>query len=246
MGALVVFEDISALKELERLRIEWSALIAHDLRQPLSSIDLYAQLVAKQLASDPALQQRLQQIRSLARRLRRMVDDLVDFTRLEARQLTLEPGQVDLAVLIEEAVQRIGLDAPDRPIDVHVRGAPVIVEVDADRIAQVLDNLLSNAMKYGDPGTPIRVDLETGEGRATVSVTNRGPGIAPDDMAHLFERFQRARDTRRRGAKGIGLGLHITRGLIEAHGGEIVAESVPGGETTFRFTLPLWQPARGA
>ncbi|XYI02217.1 PAS domain S-box protein [Sorangium sp. So ce1128] len=239
--ALIVFEDISALKDLERLRIEWSALIAHDLRQPLTGIVLYAQLVAQKTA-DPALQRKGQQIRGLAQRLGRLVQDLVDFTRLEARQLALDCQSADLAELIKEATERIALEAPDRPIELRVRGAPARVEVDADRIAQVMDNLLTNALKYGDPGTPIRIDVEAGADNVSVSVTNEGPGIAPEHMLYLFGRFQRARDTQRRGAKGLGLGLYITRELIEAHHGQIVAESVPGGTTTFRFTLLLAQP----
>lgn len=238
-GAVVVFEDISALKDLERLRTEWSALIVHDLRQPLHSIDLYAQLVIQQAPDDLALQRRAQQIRALTRRLSRMVQDLVDFTRLEARQLTLDRTSADLAELVKEATERIALEVPERPIQLHVRGAPAWVDVDPDRIAQIMDNLLTNAIKYGDSGTPIRVEVETGAGRASVSVTNQGPGIAPEHMPYLFGRFQRGRDAERRGVKGLGLGLYITRELVEAHQGQIVAESTPGATTTFRFTLAL-------
>jgi PAS domain S-box-containing protein len=240
-GAVVVFEDISALKDLERLRVEWSALIAHDLRQPLNSIQLCAEIAIQQAAADPALQRRVQQIRSLARRLDRMVQDLVDFTRLEARQLTLQRQSIDLGELVKEATERIALEAPERPIQLQAHDAPVWVDVDPDRIAQVMDNLLTNAIKYGEPGTPIRIDLnlDAGADRASVAVTNHGPGIAPEHMPYLFGRFQRARDAQRRGVKGIGLGLYIARELVEAHQGQIVVESTPGATTTFRFTLAL-------
>jgi PAS domain S-box-containing protein len=238
-GAVVIFEDISVLKDLERMRIEWSALIAHDLRQPLNSIAVYAQFVDRQTATDPALQRRVQQIQALVRRLNRMVQDLVDFTRLEARQLTLNRQCVELTELIKQTTERIELEAPERPIELRIRGAPAWVDVDTDRIAQVMENLLTNAIKYGDPDTPIRVDVETNDGRVSVSVTNQGPGIAPEDMPFLFGRFQRARDAQRRGAKGLGLGLYITRELVEAHHGQITVESVPERETTFRFTLSL-------
>jgi PAS domain S-box-containing protein len=240
-GAVVILEDVSALKELERLRVEWSALVAHDLRQPLSSIELYAQLAARQAAADPALQGRVQQIRMLVRRLNRMIQDLVDFTRLEARQLTLCCQSVELVELIQQETERIALEDPERPIELSVRGATAWVNADGDRITQAVENLLTNAIKYGDPGTPIRVEVEVGDGQVRVSVTNQGPGIEPESIPSLFGRFQRARDAQRRGMKGLGLGLYITRELIEAHHGQITVESVPGGTTTFRFTLPLVQ-----
>lgn len=236
-SAVVVFEDISVLKDLERLRMEWSALIAHDLRQPLNSIDLYAQLILQHGVADPETLQRIHRMMALTRRLNRMVQDLVDFTRLEARQLPLDRRRLDLAELIKEATERIAMEDPERPIELDVRGAPAWVDVDPDRIAQVMDNLLTNAVKYGDPGTPIRVEVDAGAGRISVAVTNQGPGIAPEHVPYLFGRFQRACDAQRRGVKGIGLGLYITRELVEAHQGTIVAESVPGGTTTFRFTL---------
>lgn len=238
-GAVVVFEDISALKELERLRMEWSALVAHDLRQPLNSIELYAQLILKQ--ADPAQQRRVQQIRGLTHRLNRMVQDLVDFTRLEARQLQLHRRSVDLVELVKEGTERIAMEEPERPIQLRMCGGSAWTHVDPDRIAQVMDNLLTNALKYGDRGTPICVDVEVqaGAGCVSVAVTNQGPGIAPDRLPYLFGRFQRAHDAQRRGVKGIGLGLYITRELVEAHQGQIVAESVTGGTTTFRFTLAL-------
>ncbi|HEX5754225.1 MAG TPA: PAS domain S-box protein [Archangium sp.] len=242
-GAVVIFEDISAIKDLERLRIEWSAVVAHDLRQPLSSIEMYARLIARQVAAEPALRHRAQQISGLVRRLNRMVQDLVDFTRLEARQLSLNRQPVELVQLIEQAMERMELEVPERPLQLRVHGAPARVDADADRIAQVMENLLTNAIKYGDPGTPIRVAVEVGAGQVSVSVTNQGPGIPPEQMPYLFGRFQRARDVERRGAKGLGLGLYITRALIEAHHGRIVAERVPEGAMTFRFTLPLARPA---
>lgn len=240
-GAVVVLEDISALKELERLRMEWSGLIAHDLRQPLNSIELYALLIQRRGEVGPPLQQRIQLIRSLTQRLKRMVEDLVDFTRLEARQLTLQRQVVDLVELVKEGTDRIGMEEPDRPIQLRTHGGPAWANVDPDRIAQVMDNLLTNALKYGDRGTPICVDVEvqTDSGLVSVAVTNQGPGIETDRLPYLFGRFQRAHDAQRRGVTGIGLGLYITRELVEAHQGQIVAESVPGGTTTFRFTLAL-------
>ncbi|MGZ3426732.1 MAG: sensor histidine kinase [Polyangia bacterium] len=245
-GAVVTFESISTLKALEQLRIEWNALIAHDLRQPLSSLDLNAQLVAEQTPKDSAVYKRIQQIRNQARRLNRMIQDLLDLSRLEARELTLTRRPVRLRELVREAAERIALEAPDRRIEVHVSGDPAEVDADADRIAQVMDNLLTNAVKYGEPGTPILVDVEARSDGVAVSVSNQGAGIAAEHLPTLFARFRRAEDAKRRGIKGIGLGLYIARALIEAHGGRIVAESTPGQLTTFRFTLPRSAPAAPA
>ena len=238
-GAVVSFEDISTLKDFDQLRVEWNSLVAHDLRQPLSSITLYAQLAADQTANHPALHKIMQRIREAARRLNRMIEDLLDYSRLETRQLTLSRHPVQLADLVREATDRMAPEAPNRPIELRVHGEPARIDIDADRIAQVMDNLLSNAIKYGEPATPIVVDVEGRADSIAVSVTNHGPGIAPDQLPYLFTRFQRAEETRHGGVKGIGLGLYISRGLVEAHGGHIVAESIPGRLTTFQFTLPL-------
>jgi signal transduction histidine kinase len=117
--------------------------------------------------------------------------------------------------------------------------------VDPDRIHQVLANLLSNAMKYGDPAEPVEVSVRRlDEGRAQVRVANRGPGIPPDELGTLFARYARARDARAAGVPGLGLGLYICRGLVEAHGGSIRVESDPGATTAFHVVLPLLSPAR--
>ncbi|HVJ93900.1 MAG TPA: PAS domain S-box protein, partial [Labilithrix sp.] len=241
-SAVVTLEDISPFKELEQLRIEWSSLIAHDLRQPLSSISLCAQLVAEHATTAPAVKRRMQQIRDLSRRLSRMVQDLLDFSRLEAHKLTLDRQPIDLLETVRDAIEINKLEACGRPIELQVHGERARVSGDADRLAQVLDNLLSNAIKYGAPGTPIIVDMMTESNVVTVSVTNHGPGILPEQVPQLFARFQRARESKGEGVKGIGLGLYITKELVSAHGGRIWVESVPGDTTMFRFTLPLAGP----
>ena len=238
-GAVVAFEDLTAQKELERLRAEWSSVIAHDLRQPLSSITLSAEMVAEQAKGNPAVEQRIQQIRHAARRLHRMVQDLLDFSQLEASKLRLEREVVELSRLVSDVSARLGLEAPDRHLDVRVRGEPVFVNVDPDRLEQILENLLTNAIKYGDPGTPILVEVAPVGDAVGVSVTNLGVGIPADQVPHLFQRFHTIEEARRLGVRGIGLGLYITRALVEAHGGRIAVESTPGGATTFRFTLPV-------
>ncbi len=235
--AVVAFEDISALKELERLRAEWSSLIAHDLRQPIQSIALNARIVAEATTA-PALHERVHQITRAVERLDRMIEDLLDFSRLEAQKLRLQNVSTALRSLVDESVDRARLAAPDREVTLEVRGEIQPIEADPVRIAQVMDNLLSNAIKYGTPGTPIAVEVRASAERVTVAVTNEGSDIAPDDLAGLFQRFARTEAAKESAIKGLGLGLYITRALVEAHGGTIEAES-GGGRTTFRFSLPV-------
>jgi PAS domain S-box-containing protein len=238
IAAVTTLEDVSAFKELERMRAEWSSLVAHDLRQPLTSISVYARIVAQQTADNPALSRRAGQMMDAAQRLSRMVQDLLDYTRLEARQLQLHRTSFDLAPLVDETADRLAHDPAQPRIDVHIAERPIAVDADRDRVIQILENLLTNAIKYGAPHRPISVDVALpSDAEIAVSVTNEGPGIDAAFLPRLFERFQRA-NAGREHVKGIGLGLYITRELVEAHGGRIGVESTPGATTTFRFTLP--------
>ncbi len=237
LGAVVSVEDVTAEKELERLRAEWSSIVAHDLRQPLVSVSLNAQLVAR-LAESPAVLKSVERIRTATDRLKRMVGDLMDLSRLEANRLELQRSHVNLVALVNSAAEQARLQTPERPFEVRTRGVVPHVYADPDRVAQVLENLLTNAVKYGDAGTPVVMDVADGTGHVTVEVTNQGRPLAREEIERLFHRFQRTESAKLQRIQGVGLGLYITRSLIEAHGGRITVESIPSGATTFRFTLP--------
>lgn len=237
-GAVVVFQDVTVFQQLDRLRAEWNAVIAHDLRQPLNAIALNAQLIARKKKDAADVGRPVEQIAHSARRLNRMINDLLDLSRLEARQLKLVRQPVDLASLVHVSVERMAAEAPDRRFDLRAPSSLPFVDIDADRIVQVLDNLLSNAIKYGAPETPIEVEIVLRDLDLLVSIKNQGPGIAPEDLPHLFQRFHRVGTDKHSHIKGVGLGLYIVQQLIEAHGGRVQAESTPGGKTTFCFTLP--------
>ncbi|APR82568.1 Osmosensitive K+ channel histidine kinase KdpD [Minicystis rosea] len=243
-GAVVAFKDVSALKELERLRDEWMSIIAHDLRQPVNTIALQAGLLASEL-NDPAQKVRIEHIRSAANRLSHMITDLLDASRLDAHQLPLRLETVDVVKLVRDVVERMGGALAER-VHVEVRGEVPQSRVDALRFEEILINLLSNAEKYAYPGTGIELGIAVEAGGIVVSVTNQGDGISPEEMPELFKRFQRTNQAKRGKASGVGLGLYIARGLVEAHGGRIWAESVPGGRTTFSFTLPTWSAKEAA
>lgn len=242
-GAVAVVWDVSAVMELERLRIEWSSVIAHDLRQPIHGIKLFTQLLRRHVNKAPELLLRdIDGIAELVARLARMTSDLLDLSRLDASRLTIEWLDIDLVGCVRAGVERIELEHPEVRVQVRAEAGIPRSAGDPQRVAQVLDNLLSNAVKYRAPDTPIRVRIEREGERVAVAVTNDGPGIEPEDLPRLFKRFERVGAGLQSEAPGIGLGLQIVRGLVEAHGGEITVQSVPGGETTFRFWLPIVRP----
>jgi signal transduction histidine kinase len=238
-GAVVAVLDISAAKELERLRAEWSSVVAHDLRQPINTIALSVQALLRAGADAKVRDRHVRSVDAAARRLNRMVGDLMDLSRLEARRLELQRQPTDVPATVRASVERVAQSAPDRRFDVVVHGEIPPVPADADRVAQIVENLLSNAVKYGAAGTPIRIDEERGQGELSVAVTNIGEGIPPEQVPQLFQRFRRTEGAKAAKIKGTGLGLYITRELVEAHGGQITVESTPGSTTTFRFTLPF-------
>lgn len=237
VGAVSVLRDISVLKEMERLREEWTAIVAHDLRQPLNVIAMSAQALARTAALEPdtTAGRALARIRGATGRLGRMIRDLYDAARLDARRLTLARAPVDLGDLLIEVAARTCGDA-DRQIRVHVPRALPQVLADAGRVEQVMENLLANALKYGEAGAEVVVTVEVAAEMVVVSTRNRGPGLTPEQLARLFTRFYRARPEGR--AEGIGLGLYIARGLVEAQGGKIWAES-GDDDVVFRFSLPV-------
>ena len=242
IGSVVIFNDVTALKELERLREEWTSVVAHDLRQPLTVIQGALGILRRSLqgaAPRETGNRALEHITSAATTLDRMVRDLLDVSRIEARRLRLERQPVSLPALARAVVERMASALQGHPVRVEVRGDVPLVRADPGRIEQVLVNLLSNAVKYGYPATEIRVEIERRGAVVQVAVTNQGPGIAPEDIPHLFTRFHRTRAAAGEGVPGLGLGLYIARGLVEAHGGRIWVESVPGRTTTFRFTIPI-------
>ena len=165
-----------------------------------------------------------------------MIDDLLDVSRVEGRRLTVEPEPVSLPVVLAEVIAL----SPEVAHRCRTEIAPEAARanVDTERFVQLMSNLLSNAVKYGDPDTPIDVRVEPDGDKVRVTVTNEGPGIAPDEIPRLFSRFARTRSARSGSAPGLGLGLYICRSIVEGHGGKLWVESGPGNKTHFRFTVP--------
>lgn len=243
-GATMLVQDLTTQKELERLREEWSSIIAHDLRQPVSVITAATQLLPRlHQGSLPDEERKMvQRIASATATLRRMIDELLDSSRIEAHRMHIEPRPVSLPPLIKDVVERTPEIAARCELHVDPR-AMTTVAADPERIEQVVSNLVSNAAKYAAPASPIRVDVAPHGDKVEVTVTNKGPGIEPDELPHLFSRFKRTRASRQARIAGLGLGLYICKGLVEAHHGRIWAESTPGDTTSFHFTLPVARAA---
>jgi signal transduction histidine kinase len=234
----VLRNHVEQLQSRERVRAEWTAMAVHELRRPLTTIDLSTQLLEEgSSAREGAVGERLEQIRWGIQQLSRVTDDLIDASCIEARALRIEKMPVPITMLVQDALAHL----PDLVERCSLRIEPAAkgeVSADPGRVAQVLANLLENAEKYGDPGAKIEIDVARHEDGVRVTVSSRGPGIPADRLSSVFDRFERGPRARAE-RPGLGLGLYIAKGLIEAHGGRIWANSAPAVITQFHFTLPL-------
>jgi signal transduction histidine kinase len=240
-GAVVVFEDITRIRDLERLREEWTSVIAHDLRQPVGVITAYGSVLKRRIGEtvDDRDRAALDHILAAAWNLNKMISDLLDVSRLETRRLELQKQLTDIPALVREVVARLAPVTDGHAVEIQVEGQIPNAEVDPTRLEQVLGNLLSNAAKYSYPDTPIQVRVAHADGGVLVSVANEGPGIPPAELPRIFTRFYRTENARERPIQGLGLGLYISKGIVDAHQGRIWVDSVVGGTTTFSFLLPL-------
>ena len=235
----------SARRESEdalHVRDEFLSIAAHELRNPLASLSLHAQVALRRLShdtpADPVRTERsLRAITDQATRLSHLLDRLLDVTRLDAGQLTLERQPTDLSLLAEQAVASARAKSDQHPITLE-RWARLDVDVDPLRLKQVLTNLLDNAIKYSPGGEPIVVTLSRPvPGCAELAVTDGGIGIPLEARARIFERFFQARGDD--SAQGLGLGLYVSQQIVELHGGQIRAEFPPQGGTRIVVSLPL-------
>ena len=226
-----------------RARDEFLSIASHELRTPLTTACLSVDLLARGLRAGwnaEAYAARVQGTQKQLTRLRRLVDGLLDVSRIAAGRLVLEIGEIDLCALATELVERFAEEARSAGSEVRLRASCArTLRGDAMRIEQVLTNLLSNALRYAAPA-PVNVQVEVDDEGARVSVRDEGKGISPQDLPRIFDRFERAAQTGGHG--GLGLGLYIARQICEAHGGTIRAFSELGRGTEFVVTLPLEPP----
>jgi signal transduction histidine kinase len=234
-------EQNERLRELDRMKDEFVALVSHELRTPLTSIRGYLQLLRSGRAGAvPEGQHRFLEILDRnADRLLRLVSDLLFFTQSAAGKLELEVSQVNLGELLSEAVEAASPLAEQRGIALTLTAddAPFVV-ADRARLGQLVDNLLSNALKFTPEGGRVEVTAEQSNGNVAVSVSDSGIGIETADQKGVFQRFFRAASATDLAIPGTGLGLAISKAIVEAHGGTIAVESELGAGATFRVELP--------
>jgi signal transduction histidine kinase/HAMP domain-containing protein len=246
LGRVDVYDDITALRELERLKNEFLLLISHEFRTPLTfaalNMEMALRLLRARGGTPPEILRRLELAREGERRLIFMVEELLDVAAIDAGQLTLYREELSLPAIVQEALQRL------RP---RLQSHPVVLELPADcppisgdrrRITQVVINFLSNAAQYTPEGARILVRLERQADTVIFSVTDRGAGLTPEELARLFDRFHRAQEFVGQAKAGLGLGLFLNKAFIEAHQGRLWVETQQGEGTTFAFSLPVNPP----
>jgi signal transduction histidine kinase len=240
---------LTALTErLDQVREEFLAMIVHDVRQPLTQIAGYAQLAARQLRrATPNLgrvAEALERIHADSAAMGALLNTLVDSSRTALGGLTLQRGPADLTAIVHQTVKRLTPELAAR-VGVDVAGgADTTGQWDQARLRQVFENLLANAGKYSPPDTPITVAVQVEPASVMVQVADQGIGIPPEELHRLFKRYARAENALAEGIDGLGLGLYLCRGIVEAHGGRIWAASEGHDQgTTIQFTLPWAAPA---
>ena len=240
-GALLVLHDITRLRDLETLRRDFVANVSHELRTPLASIRGFAETLRDGALEDK--ENRAEFVEAIvkdAERLSALVEDLLDLSAIESGKRPPAREPVDLLALAREAASSLRLLAERRRVRIEIEGAPAPRAVRADRgqLKQVLGNLLDNGIKFNREGGLVVVSVREAAGAVEVSVRDSGPGVPPEDLPRLFERFYRVDKARTSDVGGTGLGLSIVKHIVEAHGGSVSVDSRLGEGSVFRFTLP--------
>jgi two-component system phosphate regulon sensor histidine kinase PhoR len=242
-GVLVVASDETRLYELEQTRRDFVSNVSHELRTPLSSISLMIETILEHDGDEEALDLFLPQVKREIDRMVHLVEDLLDLARSEWGRLRLRREDVDLTSVSGNIVKTFEPRAAQLGVELTMRGDPARINGDPDRLAQVLVNLIENALRHTPAGGSVTISVESHDGTATLVVSDTGVGIPYNDLPHVFERFYVVDRSRARESTGTGLGLSIVKQVVEAHGGTVVADSEFGLGATFRCVFPTARAA---
>jgi len=243
-GAVAVLHDITREKEISQMKSDFVSHVSHELKTPLASITAYTEMLADGEADDEQTRKEFYSvIQSQAQRLNRLIENILNSSRIESGLIKVNKEPASLTMLIEEQLQMIKGYAEEKHIEV-IGQKPIVfdqVYVDKDMIQEVIVNLLSNAVKYTPSGGSVKIEIEVDEGASLVrvSVTDTGVGIPEDEIEHVFDKFYRVGANKKQ-AKGTGLGLNLVRQIVEkVHDGRVFVTSQVGVGSTFGFELPL-------
>jgi signal transduction histidine kinase len=235
--------QLEALRVSDQLKSDFVSSVSHELRTPLASILGYLDVLMEGELGELAPEQRefLEVVDANARRLLNLINDLLTLSGIESGRMLLRPEAVDMRGLIERHVadQEQSLRAKGQMLEIDLPYEPVVVELDPERIGQVVANVMANAIKFTPEGGTVDVRLRRDGRTAELTVTDSGIGIPEEDMDRLFQRFFRARNATDSAIPGTGLGLAICRGIVDAHGGDIEVESGPNQGTKITVLLPM-------
>jgi two-component system OmpR family sensor kinase len=243
--AVAFNEMVGRVQASRQAQRDFVANVSHELKTPLTSIQGFAQAIMDGTADDTqSVQHAARVIYDESDRLRRLVEDLLDLARLDAGQVRFDRQPVELASLVGAVAERLGVRAAERSVRVAnlLTDFPLIIG-DGDRLAQVFTNLVDNAIKHTPEGGEVRLHGEHSHGWITIHVDDNGVGIPPDELSRIFERFYQLDKARAGGSgRGVGLGLAISREIVQAHGGRLIAQSEQGQGSRFTVQLPVVQP----
>jgi signal transduction histidine kinase len=240
--AELVEQQRRAVEQLERLnsaKSDFVSIVSHEFRTPLTGIQGFSELIRDEELTPAEMKEYAADINKDAQRLNRMITEMLDLDRMESGRMTLSREQTDVNAIIVEAAGRLGTNSPRHPIELNLDGDLPLVDIDKDKINQVILNLLSNAVKYSPGGGKIMVTTRVEGDYVHVFVRDSGLGIPPDSLEKVFERYSRLESSATKYIQGTGLGLPIARQIIEMHGGHAWVESTVGEGSIFQFTLPL-------
>ena len=240
LGSILLFHDLTRLKQFERARQEFVANVSHELRTPLSHIKGYVETLLSGAKNDPATATRfLQTIARNADRLQLLIEDLLTISELESGRVLLNLQTVPLRAVAEKICDDFRARALARGVTLTNKASDIAVRADEGRVEQVLSNLVDNGIKYGREGGRVTINARPlAEDQIEVTVQDDGPGLPPEALERVFERFYRVDKARSREQGGTGLGLAIVKHIVQSHGGRVWATSEPGRGATFCFTLP--------
>lgn len=242
-GTIVVFHDLTRLKQLERTREEFVANVSHELRTPLSLIKGYVETLLDGAKDNPEVETKfLQTIQRNSERLQFLIEDLLTISELESGRITMNLQSVRLHPLVDRVLEDFKTQAESRRVVLTNQVPELTARVDSERLQQVLGNLIGNAIKYGRSDGHVGVTGRMANGSIIeLCVQDDGPGIPAESLERVFERFYRVDKARSREQGGTGLGLSIVKHIVQSHGGKVWAKSDPGKGAAFYFTLPAKQ-----